>query len=75
MKRQLLKSVMERVETWPDQDDLLGCALEIEARHRRVVDASAEDRRVIDEAIAAAKRTEVATDVEVEALFARCRGH
>ena len=75
MNKRLLKTVMERVDTWPepDQEELLEYALEIEARREGTFDATPEELRAIDEAIAAVKRGEIATDAEVEAVFAKYR--
>lgn len=77
MNKQMLKNVMERVETWPDADqaELLEYALEIEARRREGPFApTLEELRGIDAAIAAARRGEIASDEEVEAVFAKYRG-
>ena len=71
----VLKDVMERVETRPeeDQNELLGYALEIEARRANKFDPTLEELAAIDEAIAAVKRGEIATDAEVEAILATYR--
>jgi len=47
--------------------------LEIETRRHGVYQATADELRAIDEAIAAVGRGEVATDAEVEAVFAKFR--
>jgi hypothetical protein len=75
MNKQLLKTVMERVETWPepDQEELLEYALEIEARRGGTFEPTREELEAVDEAIAAVKRGEIATDAEVEAVFAKYR--
>ena len=76
MNKQILKDVMERVETWPDADqaELLEYALEIEARHAGRFEPTPEELRDVDEAIAAVRRGEIASKEEVEAVFAKYRG-
>ncbi|HEY2136824.1 MAG TPA: hypothetical protein VGH49_13105 [Xanthobacteraceae bacterium] len=67
--------MLSRVERWPeeDQDELAQIALEIEARRHGVYHATPDELRAIDEALAAVARGEVATDDEVEAVFAKYR--
>jgi hypothetical protein len=61
------KKLLERVESWPseDQDELAEYAREIEARRTGVYRASPEELQAIDEA----ERGGVATHEEVEAAF------
>jgi ParB-like chromosome segregation protein Spo0J len=68
-----VKNMFSRVANWPeeDQDELAQIALEIEARRHGVYHATPEELRAIDEALAAVARGEVATDEEVEAVFAK----
>lgn len=70
-----LKQIMARAEGWSeeDQEELAQVALEIEARRRGVHHATADELRAIDEALAAVSRGEIATDDEVEAVFAKYR--
>jgi predicted transcriptional regulator len=70
-----LKNVLARAESWSEQDqeELAQVALEIEARRHGLYHASAEELKAIDEALAAVARGEIATDEEVEALFAKYR--
>ncbi len=70
-----VKNMLSRVERWPeeDQDELAQIALEIEARRHGVYHATPEELRAIDEALAAVARGEVATDEEVDAVFAKYR--
>jgi predicted transcriptional regulator len=70
-----VKSMLSRVADWPedDQDELAQIALEIEARRHGVYHATAEELKAIDEALAAVARGEVATDEDVEAVFAKYR--
>jgi hypothetical protein len=61
------KKLLERVESWPseDQDELAEYAREIEARRTGVYRASPEELDAIDEA----ERSGVAAQEEVEAAF------
>ena len=70
-----VRHVLSRVEHWPedDQDELVQFALEIEARRHGVYHATTEELRAIDEALAAVARGEIASDEEVEAVFAKYR--
>ncbi|MGH6673625.1 MAG: hypothetical protein ACRECV_16865 [Xanthobacteraceae bacterium] len=70
-----LRKVLARAETWSEQDqeDLAQVVLEIEARRHGVYHASPDELRAIDEAIAAVERGEIATDREVEEVFAKYR--
>ena len=68
-----LRQVLARAEQWSEEDELAQVALEIEARRHGVCQATADELRAIDEAIAAVGHGEVATDAEVEAMFAKYR--
>jgi hypothetical protein len=70
-----LKNVLARAENWSEQDqeELAQVALEIEARRHGLYHATAEELEKIDEAIAAVERGEIASDAEVEAVFAKYR--
>jgi hypothetical protein len=70
-----LKKVLARAENWPEQDqeELAQVVLEIEARRHGVYYASVEELKAIDEALAAVGRGEIASDQEVEAVFAKYR--
>jgi predicted RNA-binding protein associated with RNAse of E/G family len=76
MNKQILKDVMQRVETWPDADqaELLEYALEIEARRGGTFEPTSEELRDVDEALAAVRRGEIASTEDVEAVFAKYRG-
>jgi hypothetical protein len=72
-----LKDVLTRAEAWPDwaQQDLAELALEIDREvNAGTYRATREELRKIDEALAAVRRGEIATDDEVEAVFAKHRG-
>ncbi len=70
-----VKNTLDRVTSWPpeDQEELAQLALEIEARRHGVYHATPEELVAIDEALAAISRGEIATDAEVEAVFAKYR--
>jgi hypothetical protein len=70
-----VRNMLARVERWPeeDQDELAQVALEIEARRHGVYRATPEELRAIDEALASVARGEIATDEQVEAVFAKFR--
>ena len=70
-----VKNTLDRVANWPeeDQEELAQVALEIEARRHGVYHATPEELVAIDEALAAIARGEIASDDEVEAVFAKYR--
>ena len=70
-----VKNTLDRVANWPeeDQEELAQVALEIEARRHGVYHATPQELVAIDEALAAVARGEIASDDEVEAVFAKHR--
>jgi len=70
-----LKEVLERVETWSEQDQekLAQVILEVEAQLLVSNDLTPEQLKAIDEGVAAADRGEIASDEQVKALFAKFR--
>jgi RNA polymerase-binding transcription factor DksA len=71
-----LKDLLERAESWPDwaQQELADLSLEIDREVKAgTYHATREELRKIDEALAAVRRGEVATEEEVEAVFAKHR--
>jgi hypothetical protein len=62
-----IKQIIERVESWPeeDQEELAEIARQIEARRTGVYRATAEELRALDDAEASG----IASDEEVEAAF------
>jgi len=71
-----LKSLLERVQNWPEeaQDELVALANEIENELQgKDYIATREELQAIDEAVASLDRGEAASDREVEAAFARFR--
>jgi hypothetical protein len=67
MTTKQLKTLLERAEAWPeeDQEELAQMARDIEARRSGVYKATPEELRAIDEA----DQSGVASDAEVEAAF------
>jgi hypothetical protein len=71
-----LKEVLERAETWPeeDQNELAEYVRDIEARRTGVYHASADELTAIDEALGQVARGEIASKAEVDAAFSTFRG-
>jgi hypothetical protein len=69
------KNVLSRAEAWSDQEqeELVQVALAIEARRHGLYHASAEELKAIDEGPAAIERGDIASDEEIEAIFAKYR--
>ena len=71
-----LKNLLERVQTWPEeaQDELVAIANQIENELQgQDYQATQEELRIIDAAIASIDAGEAATDVEIAAAFAKFR--
>lgn len=71
-----LKDMLQKAEAWPEwaQVELLAAAEDIHAGvSGGVYHATDEELRKIDEGLAAAERGEIASDAEVEAVFAKHR--
>lgn len=76
MTAKILKDVLERVETWPEeaQAELAEIALEIDAGLAGgKYHATPEELEGIDRGLKAAREGRFATDKEVEAVFAKHR--
>jgi hypothetical protein len=76
MTAKMLKDVLERVETWPQeaQEELAAIALEMDAGlGGGVYHATPEELAGIDRGLEAAREGRFATDKEVEAVFAKHR--
>ena len=74
MTDQDLKTLLERVQSWPEsaQDELIAVANEIETELQTgEYVASPDELQAIDEAIASLDAGEFATDAEVAAAFAK----
>jgi hypothetical protein len=67
MTKEQINTVLERVRSWPieDQEQLIEIVREIEARRTGRYHATQEELKAIDEA----ERSGIATDEEVEAAF------
>jgi predicted transcriptional regulator len=71
-----LKSLLERVQAWPEeaQDELVDVANQIESElQNREYLATQEELRIIDAAMASIDGGEFATEAEVETVFAKFR--
>jgi hypothetical protein len=75
MSRPDLKALLERVQTWPEeaQDELVAVASQIEGELQVEYLATRDELRVIDAAMTSIDAGEVATDAEIEAVFATFR--
>ena len=72
-----LKSLLERVQSWPEaaQDELASVAIEIEAELQGGdYVASQDELEIIDAAMASIDAGDVASDDEIRAAFAKFRG-
>ena len=72
----ILRDMLERAANWPNwaQEDLAELALEIDRELKAgTYRATRDELARIDEALAAVRRAEVATEEEVEATFAKRR--
>ena len=65
------KTLLEQVQSWPeeDQEELADVAREIESRRTGVYRLSDEERIAVRAGMDAARRGEFATDEEIEALY------
>jgi hypothetical protein len=68
-----IKNILNRITTWPqeDQEELAQLALEIEARRHGVYHATPDELAAIDEALSAIARNEIASDEEVAAVLTK----
>jgi len=71
----MLKEILQRAEQWSEQDqeELALLASQIELRRQGPYRATPDELRMLDEAVEAVRRGEIATDAEMEALFAKHR--
>lgn len=70
------KTLLEQVQSWPEQDqeELAEYAREIEARRTGIYHATPDELAAIDEALGQVARGELSGKDEVEAAFAKFRG-
>lgn len=72
----MLRDVLARAETWPDwaQRDLAEIAAQMDREvHGGSYRATPDELEKLDAAVAEVRRGEVATEAEVEAVFAKHR--
>jgi hypothetical protein len=70
-----LEALLERARLWPEaaQDELVQLGDQIEHELKGDYHATQDELRVIDSALAAVDRGEIATEDEVRAAFAKFR--
>ena len=71
-----LKNLLERAQAWPEaaQDELVSVANQIESElQAKDYQATQEELRIIDSAIASIDAGQSATDAEIKAVFAKFR--
>jgi hypothetical protein len=76
MTGKILRDILERVETWPEeaQRELAEIALEIDAElSGGIYRATPEELQGVDRGLKAARDGRFASDAEVRALFAKHR--
>jgi hypothetical protein len=73
---QSTKELLQKVETWPEQDqrELAEVVRDIEARRSGVYHATPDELRAIDEALGQVARGEIVSREDIEAAFAKFRG-
>ncbi|MBX9844506.1 MAG: hypothetical protein K2Z80_22125 [Xanthobacteraceae bacterium] len=70
-----MKDVLEKAQTWPDEDqeELIDLAREIESRRSGVYRLSDEERKAIEQGLADARAGRFASDEEIGAIFKKAR--
>ena len=71
-----LKNLLERAQAWPEaaQDELVSVANQIESElQAKDYQATQEELRIIDSAMASIDAGQSATDAEIKAVFAKFR--
>ena len=71
-----LKNLLERAQAWPEaaQDELVSVANQIECElQAKDYQATQEELKIIDSAIASIDAGQSATDAEIKAVFAKFR--
>ena len=75
MNASALKEIFNRAENWPveDQEELVKVARYIEQRQSSGFDLDAEDWKIIDARLEAARLGDIASDAEVASFFGKHR--
>ena len=70
-----LKDILIRIEAWPEtaQDEAAATLQAIEEELRAPYELTVADKEAIDRGLEAVRKGEIATDQEVEAVFAKYR--
>jgi predicted transcriptional regulator len=75
MVAKVLKDILTRVESWPEraQEEAAASLQAIEEELREPYELTEADKEAIDRGLEAARKGEIATDQEVEAIFTKYR--
>ncbi len=75
MVAKVLKDILTRVESWPEraQEEAAASLQAIEEELREPYELTEADKKAIDRGLEAVGKGEIATDQEVEAVFAKYR--
>ena len=75
MVAKALKDILSRVESWPERahEEAAASLQAIEEELREPYELTAADKEAIDRGLEAVRKGEIATDQEVEAVFAKYR--
>ena len=70
-----LREIVERAETWPEeaQEEAIATLQAIEAEFTEPYELTDDDRKAIDRGLEDVRRGRIASDEEVNRLFARYR--
>jgi predicted transcriptional regulator len=70
-----LKEVLQKAESWPDEDqeELVDLAREIESRRSGVYRLSDDERKAVEQGMADAGAGRFASDEEIDAIFEKAR--
>jgi predicted transcriptional regulator len=70
-----LKEVLEKAESWPDEDqeELVELAREIESRRSGIYRLNDDERKAVEQGMADARSGRFASDAEIDAIFKKAR--
>lgn len=70
-----LKDILEKAESWPDEDqeELIDLAREIEARRSGVYHLNGGERKAVEQGMADTRAGRFASDEEIAAIFKKAR--